>query len=79
MSIEVVMPRMGETVDEGTVNVWYIQPGEAVQSGQVLLEIGTDKVDSEVPAPATGVLREILVAAGETVDVGTVVAVIDER
>ncbi len=75
MSIEVVMPRMGETVDEGTVNVWHKALGDQVTEGEPLLEIGTDKVDTDIPAPATGTL-EIKVAADETVPVGTVLAVI---
>jgi pyruvate dehydrogenase E2 component (dihydrolipoamide acetyltransferase) len=64
--VEVVMPRMGETVDEGTVNEWF----------KPLLEIGTDKVDTEIPAPGTGVLAEIRVQEGQTVPVATVIAVI---
>jgi 2-oxoglutarate dehydrogenase E2 component (dihydrolipoamide succinyltransferase) len=68
---------MGETVDEGTVNVWLKQPGEQVSEGEALLEIGTDKADTEVPAPASGVLSEVKVAAGRTVPVGTVLAVIE--
>ena len=53
---DVVMPRMGETVDEGTVNEWFKQVGDQVTEGEPLLEIGTDKVDTEIPAPVTGVL-----------------------
>ncbi len=70
------MPRMGETVDEGTVNEWFKQVGEQVAEGEPLLEIGTDKVDTEVPAPTTGTLTEIRVQEGETVPVATVLAVI---
>ncbi len=73
---EVVMPRMGETVDEGTVNEWFKQVGDPVTEGEPLLEIGTDKVDTEIPAPATGVLSEIRVQQGETVPVATIIAVI---
>jgi acetoin:2,6-dichlorophenolindophenol oxidoreductase subunit beta len=73
---DVVMPRMGETVDEGTVNEWFKQVGDPVTEGEPLLEIGTDKVDTEIPAPATGVLAEIRVAEGQTVPVATVLAVI---
>jgi 2-oxoglutarate dehydrogenase E2 component (dihydrolipoamide succinyltransferase) len=76
VSTEVVMPRMGETVDEGTVNVWHKAPGDQVTEGEPLLEIGTDKVDTDIPAPASGTLAEIRVAADETVPVGTVLAVI---
>src|SRR5215469_4677736 len=59
MSTEVVMPRMGETVDEGTVNVWHKAVGDRVTEGEPLLEIGTDKVDTDIPAPASGTLAEI--------------------
>jgi pyruvate dehydrogenase E2 component (dihydrolipoamide acetyltransferase) len=71
------MPRMGETVDEGTVSVWYKGPGDQVTEGEPLLEIGTDKVDTDIPAPATGTLTEIRVAEGQTVPVATVLAVIE--
>lgn len=77
MSTEVVMPRMGETVDEGTVNVWHRSLGDQVTEGEPLLEIGTDKVNTDIPAPATGTLTQIKVAVDETVPVGTVLAVIE--
>ena len=77
MSTEVVMPRMGETVDEGTVNVWHKSLGDQVAEGEPLLEIGTDKVDTDIPAPASGTLTQVKVAADETVPVGTVLAVIE--
>jgi pyruvate dehydrogenase E1 component beta subunit len=70
---------MGETVDEGTVNAWFKQVGDPVTEGEPLLEIGTDKVDSEIPAPVTGVLSEIRVQQGETVPVATVIAVISRN
>jgi pyruvate dehydrogenase E2 component (dihydrolipoyllysine-residue acetyltransferase) len=73
---DVVMPRMGETVDEGTVNVWHKSVGEQVTEGEPLLEIGTDKVDTDIPAPVSGTLAEIKVQADQTVPVGTVIAVI---
>jgi pyruvate dehydrogenase E2 component (dihydrolipoamide acetyltransferase) len=76
MGTEVVMPRMGETVHEGTVNTWFKRVGDPVAEGEPLLEIGTDKVDAEIPAPAAGVLAEIRVAEGQTVPVATVLAVI---
>jgi pyruvate dehydrogenase E2 component (dihydrolipoamide acetyltransferase) len=76
VSTEVVMPRMGETVDEGTVNAWHKAVGDPVTEGEPLLEISTDKVDSEIPAPASGTLAEIRVTEEETVPVGTVLAVI---
>ncbi|HEX5145744.1 MAG TPA: dihydrolipoamide acetyltransferase family protein [Conexibacter sp.] len=68
------MPQMGTSVAEGTVVSWAVEVGAAVTADQVICEISTDKVDSEVPAPAGGVLAEIVVAVGETVDVGTVLA-----
>jgi pyruvate dehydrogenase E2 component (dihydrolipoamide acetyltransferase) len=71
------MPRMGETVDEGTVNVWHKSAGDRVTEGEPLLEIGTDKVDTDIPAPVSGTLTEIKVAVDQTVPVGTVLAVIE--
>ena len=74
--VEVVMPKMGESVMEGTVLTWAKQVGDEVEQDETLLEISTDKVDSEVPSPAAGVLVEVLVEEGETVEVGTPIAVI---
>src|SRR5216117_3656843 len=74
--IDVVMPQMGVSVSEGTITKWLKQEGEAVAADEPLLEISTDKVDTEVPSPGEGVIAEILVAEGETVDVGTLLAVI---
>ena len=75
--IEVKMPQMGESITEGTVITWYKKPGESVELDEPLLEIGTDKVDTEVPSPAAGVLHEIVVAEGDTVDVGVTIAVLE--
>lgn len=72
----VAMPQLGETVADGTVTKWFKSVGDAVTKGEPLFEVSTDKVDTEIPAPASGVLTEILVREGETVDVGTVLAVI---
>src|SRR5580658_411372 len=72
------MPQLGETVTEGTITRWLKQVGEPVAEDDVLFEVSTDKVDSEVPSPVAGVLTEILVAEGETVDVGTRLAVISD-
>jgi pyruvate dehydrogenase E2 component (dihydrolipoamide acetyltransferase) len=72
--IEVVMPQMGVSVSEGTITKWLKQPGEQIARDEPLLEISTDKVDTEVPSPGEGVLAEILVPEGQTVDVGTVLA-----
>lgn len=74
--IQVVMPQMGVSVSEGTITKWLKQEGEAVAADEPLLEISTDKVDTEVPSPGTGVLRRILVREGETVPVGTVLGTI---
>jgi len=76
MSVTVRMPQLGETVMEGTILRWAKQPGESIAEDEVLLEVSTDKVDTEVPSPTAGVLLEILVAAGETVPVGTPLALI---
>ena len=76
--MDVLMPQLGETVSEGTVTTWHKQVGDEVQADELLLEIGTDKVEMEIPAPASGVITEIRVEAGSTVDVGTTVAVIDD-
>jgi 2-oxoglutarate dehydrogenase E2 component (dihydrolipoamide succinyltransferase) len=70
------MPQMGVSVSEGTITKWLKQPGDQVARDEPLLEISTDKVDTEVPSPGEGVLTQILVPEGETVDVGTVLATI---
>jgi pyruvate dehydrogenase E2 component (dihydrolipoamide acetyltransferase) len=75
-AIDVVMPQMGVSVSEGTVTKWLKQEGEQVEADESLLEISTDKVDTEVPSPASGTLTQILVPEGETVEVGTKLAVI---
>jgi len=75
--MDVIMPQMGETVAEGTLTVWHKKVGDTVSSSDILFEIGTDKVEMEVPAMADGVLTEILVAEGDTVAVGTKLAVIE--
>ena len=73
-AVDVVMPQMGVSVSEGTITKWLKQEGEHVESDEALLEISTDKVDTEVPSPASGTLTQILVQEGETVDVGTKLA-----
>jgi 2-oxoglutarate dehydrogenase E2 component (dihydrolipoamide succinyltransferase) len=75
-AVDVVMPQMGVSVSEGTITKWLKQEGEEIQADEALLEISTDKVDTEVPSPGTGVVQQILVQEGETVDVGTRLAVI---
>jgi pyruvate dehydrogenase E2 component (dihydrolipoamide acetyltransferase) len=78
MPTDVVMPQMGESIFEGTITKWLKKPGEKVQRDEPLFEISTDKVDAEIPAPASGVLQEIKVPEGNTVQVNTVVGVIGE-
>jgi pyruvate dehydrogenase E2 component (dihydrolipoamide acetyltransferase) len=75
-AIDVVMPQMGVSVSEGTITKWLKQEGEKIAADESLLEISTDKVDTEVPSPGEGILQQILVQEGETVEVGTKLAVI---
>ena len=75
-AIDVVMPQMGVSVSEGTVTKWLRNEGEAIEADEPLLEISTDKVDTEVPSPGSGIVQKILVQEGETVEVGTTLAVI---
>jgi pyruvate dehydrogenase E2 component (dihydrolipoamide acetyltransferase) len=79
MPSNVIMPQMGESIFEGTITKWLKQIGEPVKRDEPLFEISTDKVDSEIPAPASGILSEIRVKEGETVQVNTVVAVIGDE
>ena len=79
MSTEVFMPQFGESVVEGTVSRWLIGEGQRVEQDQPLLQITTDKVDTELPAPASGILMKILVPEGETVAKGTVLGVIGDQ
>lgn len=76
MSVEVVMPQMGESITEGTVSKWLKAVGDKIDKDEPILEISTDKVDAEVPSPGAGVLLEVRYPEGETVEVGTVLAVI---
>jgi pyruvate dehydrogenase E2 component (dihydrolipoamide acetyltransferase) len=76
MAVTVTMPQLGETVTEGTILRWAKQPGDTIAADEALLEVSTDKVDSEVPSPVAGVLLQILVPTGETVAVGTPLAII---
>lgn len=76
MSVEVVMPQMGESITEGTVSKWLKSVGDKIEKDEAILEISTDKVDAEVPSPGAGTLLEIRHNEGETVEVGTVLAVI---
>jgi pyruvate dehydrogenase E2 component (dihydrolipoamide acetyltransferase) len=76
MPTEIVMPQMGESIVEGTITKWLKKPGDKIQRDEPLFEISTDKVDAEIPAPASGVLQEIKVTEGTTVQVNTVVGTI---
>src|SRR2546422_4739342 len=75
---QVKMPQMGESIFEGTVTKWLKKKGDKVQRDEPLFEISTDKIDTEIPAPASGVLQDILVKEGQTVQINTVVAVIGD-
>ena len=76
MATEIIMPQMGESIAEGTITKWYKKAGDQVERDEPLFEISTDKVDTEIPSPAAGVLTEIKVGEGETVPINTVVGVI---
>src|ERR671927_1487756 len=78
MPVSVTMPRLGESVTEGTVTRWLKREGEQVEADEPLLEVSTDKVDTEIPAPASGVLAAIKVGEDETVEVGAELATIDD-
>src|SRR5437879_11552833 len=78
MSVSVTMPQLGESVSEGTVTRWLKKEGDKVEADEPLLEVSTDKVDTEIPSPASGVLASIKVAEDETVEVGAELAVIDD-
>ena len=71
---DITLPLLGESVTEGTITRWFKQVGDTVAEDEALFEVSTDKVDSEVPSPVAGVITEILVPEGETVEVGTVLA-----
>ena len=77
MSVDIVMPQMGESIFEGTITKWLKKPGDKVERDEPLFEISTDKVDAEIPSPSAGVLKEIKVGEGQTVAIQTVVGVID--
>src|SRR4051812_36656958 len=79
MSTDVTLPALGESVTEGTVTRWLKQVGDAIAADEPLLEVSTDKVDTEIPSPAAGVLLEIRAQEDDTVEVGAVLAVIGEE
>ena len=76
-TIEVQMPQMGESVTEGTILEWHVEEGQEVAEGDTVVEVSTDKIDAEVPAPAAGVITKVLAAVDDTVEVGQVLAQID--
>src|ERR1700684_745487 len=76
MPTDIIMPQMGESIVEGTITKWLKKPGDKVQRDEPLFEISTDKVDAEIPAPASGILQEIKVSEGTTVGVNTIVGTI---
>lgn len=77
--MDVIMPKMGESVSEGTIIKWHKKKGDKVKRDEIIFEISTDKVDTEIPAPADGILAEIKADEGDTVEVGSVVAVIESN
>ena len=76
MKVDIIMPQMGESIHEGTLIKWHKKKGDTVKRDEIIFEISTDKVDTEIPSPAAGILFEIIVKEGETVEVGTTVAVV---
>ncbi len=76
-NFEIIMPKMGESIEEATITNWFVKEGDKVEEDDVLLEIATDKVDSEIPSPVEGVIIKILFKQDEVVAVGTVIAIID--
>ena len=76
-NFEIIMPKMGESIEEATITSWFVKEGDRVEEDDVLLEIATDKVDSEIPSPVEGIVKKILFKQDEVVAVGTVIALID--
>jgi len=79
MITEIVMPKMGESINEGTILEWRKKVGDTIELDEILLEIGTDKVDSEIPSPCEGVIVEILAKPNDVIEVGKVIAKIDSE
>ena len=75
-NFDIIMPKMGESIEEATITNWFVKEGDKVEEDDVLLEIATDKVDSEIPSPVEGVVKKIFFKQDEVVAVGTVIAVI---
>jgi len=79
MAVEVILPKWGLTMEEGTVSEWRKREGDVVAEDEIIADVETDKITNELPAPASGILAKILVQAGETVEVGRVLALIAEN
>jgi 2-oxoglutarate dehydrogenase E2 component (dihydrolipoamide succinyltransferase) len=77
MNVDIVMPKMGESIQEGTILQWLKKEGEKVERDEIILEISTDKVDTEVPSPDSGVLTQIIAQENDVVEVGNVIAKLD--
>lgn len=77
MPVNVIMPQMGESVAEGTISKWLVREGDRIEKEQSIVEISTDKIDTEVPSPVTGILKKILYPEGKTLPVQTVIAQIE--
>src|SRR5947207_6533327 len=77
MAYELKMPKLGESVTEGTIGKWLKQPGEKVNKYDLLVEVQTDKVNTEIPSPVAGTLKEVKVQEGQTVPIGTLLAIFD--
>src|SRR6266446_10140096 len=77
MAFELKMPKLGESVTEGTIGKWLKQPGEKVNKYDLLVEVQTDKVNTEIPSPVAGTLKEVRVEEGQTVPIGTLLATFD--
>src|SRR5947209_9253101 len=77
MAFELKMPKLGKSVTEGTIGKWLKQPGDKVNKYDLLVEVQTDKVNTEIPSPVAGTLKEVKVKEGETVPIGTLLAIFD--
>src|SRR5579864_6823664 len=78
MAVEVQMPQMGESVVEGTIAKWLVKEGDTVTEDQPLVEISTDKVDTEIPSPSAGTIAKLVAEEGQTLPVGSVIALIEK-
>ena len=79
MSVDIIMPKMGESIMEGTILKWHKKPGDKINVDETILEISTDKVDTEVPSPESGIVSELLYKEGDVVEVGKVIAKLESN